>query len=285
MSLIKRSCSQGIVIAICLTLVGFYPFRVAADMPILSGSVMVTAVQQGDPNDLLFELTISHGIERHRLSTLPSIAGSDQAKALSALKKTIGWKGGYLFVREECGGGNTRRCNLDHVFALREGRLAYIGEAFGGEARTGPWPFYRDGYFMDVYNKFEDNDLTGHAGAPAIRLLMQEKGGRFHVDFHRTWQANRQQFAAILAAIQKMLAKTPQESLGLSEVAVPLLFNAVLTKYCNRQTEYKQTVRLAKTAVGAGVQRILYIVTDVVPGELPQRVGSVRQLHADMRTR
>lgn len=278
----RRLYLKGILAAICFSLASVCAVDAAEEIPILSGRVKITATQQGAPDDFCFELTVEHGGERFMVSTCP-FPSRDRRDAIAKLQTSIGWKGGYLFVGEECGGGNMRRCNRDHVFALRQGRLLYIGETHGWAETPGS---YEDSYFMDVYDKFEYNRLTSHAGAPYIRLLMQEKGGRFHVDLQRTWQANRREFEANTTVIHALLAKVPKNPSGLSEdVASPLLFNAVLAKYCNRHKEFKQTMHLAKTAMGGEVQRLLQIIADVVPGELPEELGEVRPLHTDMRTK
>ena len=86
-------------------------------------------------------------------------------KALAVQKKHITWKGPYLLVRSECGGGNAWRCDRDAIFAARSGQLIQLGEVYAG-SRTTSYQSYRNGYFGDVYDKLENNALTGHATAP-----------------------------------------------------------------------------------------------------------------------
>jgi hypothetical protein len=278
-------CLKQIVLTVCFILAVVCTHSIAAEFPILSGDIQVTAIQQGDPDDFMFTLTVTHGASRFILTTGLNAGINDLQGALMTLKQTIGWKGNYLFVREECEGGNIWRCNLDHVFTLRKGRLIYIGEIAGGAERTVPGSFYNDGYFKDVYNKLECNDLTSHAKAPAIWLFIQEKGGHFHVNLHRTWQANRQQFLENMTEIQSILIRPGKEPPELPEIADLLLFNAALTKYCKRYKEFNQTIRIAKEAVDESVPQILQLIADVVPGELPEKRGSVKQLHTDTRTK
>lgn len=256
---------------------------IAAEFAILNDNVKVTAIQEGDPNDFMFALTVAHGDQRFTLSTALTIGVRNQADAIMAMKKTMGWHGDYLFIHEECGGGNAWRCNLNHVFALREGRLIYIGEVAGGDEREASCPSFKDGYFMDVYDKLECNDLTCHARAPAIRLILKEEGGRFRVVLQRTWQANLQQFLINMAEIRAILANAHEKPPELAEIADLLLFNAALAKYCKRHKEFKQTIRIAQAGTSEKGKQILQILAEIVPGELPANRGGVRQLHIDTR--
>lgn len=280
--MIRQLCLRRTILAICFALASVCTHGIAAEFTILADKVKVTATQEGVPNDFMFALTVAHGDQRFTLSTALTIGVRNQQDAIMAMKKTMGWKGDYLFIREECGGGNIWRCNLNHVFALREGRLIYIGEV-AGEERIAPCPSFKDGYFIDVYDKLECNDLTCHARAPAIRLIMKEKRGRFHVVLQRTWQANLQQFLENMAEIREMLANAHEEPPELSGIADLLLFNAALAKYCKRHKEFDQIIRMAQAGSSEKGKQILQILAEVVPGELPANTGGVRQLHIDTR--
>ena len=281
--MIRQLRRRRTILAICFTVAGICTRGIAAEFAILTDNVKVTAMQEGDPNDFMFALTVAHGNQRFTLSTTLTIGVRNQQDAIMAMKKTMGWKGDYLFIREECGGGNIWCCNLNHVFAIREGRLIYIGEVAGEEERTAPCPSFQDGYFIDIYNKLEYNDLTSHARAPAIRLIMKEKGGRFHVVLQRTWQANLQQFSINTAEINTILANAHEEPPELSGIADLLLFNAALAKYCKRHKEFNQIIRMTKAGASEKGKQILQILANVVPGELPTNTGGVRQLPIDTR--
>jgi hypothetical protein len=88
-------------------------------------------------------------------------------EALAVQKKHTRWKGTYLFVRSECGGGNAWRCDRDAIFTARSGRLVQLGEVYAG-ARNTSYRSYRNGCFWDVYDKLENNALTGRATAPLL---------------------------------------------------------------------------------------------------------------------
>ena len=246
---------------------------VADKFIILSDSVKVTATLNNPPDDEPFEaeLTIERGNDRFRIST--SIYGAkDQDEAISVLKRVTGWKEGYLFVREDCGGGNAWRCDLDHVFAIRQGRLNHLGEVAAGM----PWDSlvgkYKDGYFTDIYNKFEINDLTSHAHAPGMTLFLQEKGGHLQVNLEYTCLQNREVFMEDAAKIAGNRGKEfADENSRAVYLIPPILSNAVYAKYCRRGTELSHIMRVAKSVLTKHeLQKFLAILAQVVPGEKPE---------------
>jgi len=128
---------------------------------------------------------------------------------------------------------------------------------------------YKDGYFTDVYDKFEINDLTSHAGAPSIALFLQEKGGHLQVNLEYTCLQNRKEFMKNTAEIKRNMGKEFVES---SDYLVsPILSNAVYAKYCRRGTELSHIMRVAKSVLTKyELQKFLAILAQVVPGEKPE---------------
>jgi hypothetical protein len=113
-----------------------------------------------------FELKVRDGDTVLSLRTFIVRVGNCQ-EALAVQKKHTRWKGTYLFVRSECGGGNAWRCDRDAIFTARSGRLVQLGEVYAG-ARNTSYRSYRNGCFWDVYDKLENNALTGRATAPLL---------------------------------------------------------------------------------------------------------------------
>ena len=156
-------------------------------MPVLQGPVMVTmAPLKDDCHD--FELRVCHGQTVFRLRTF--IVGVNNCReALAVQKNHTRLKGPYLFVRLECGGGNAWRCDRDAIFTERSGRLVKLGEVYAGSRNTSYRP-YRDGCFWDVYDKLENNALTGHATAPFLWIALDEERGYLKANLPRTWKRN-----------------------------------------------------------------------------------------------
>ncbi|HEX5464823.1 MAG TPA: hypothetical protein VFW88_08925 [Burkholderiales bacterium] len=252
----------------------------ATRFTILAQPVKVVAQSDSKPGDparfFPFALTVSHGGRSFTFRTL-LIAVADRHQALAVLRQTIGWKDGYLFVRQECGGGNRWRCDVDQVFALRDGRLIHIGEQLGGRREQGPGAFFHDGYFTDVYDRFESNDLTSHAGAPSFTIYIKENNGSFVVDLTRTWAGNRDAFKRDRNEIPRVAQNHEMDPRTRAEtLASLLLHNAILARYCLKPHLLAQTMWNAADMLPPGKQKIFKrIVGGVLPGQLPSPRGAV----------
>ncbi len=250
------------------------------EFAILERPVTVTArldLKPADPARFFpFTLTVSHGRRTFIFKTV-LIAVADRDQALAVLRRTIGWKGGYLFVRQECGGGNMWRCDVDQVFALRDGRLIYIGEQLGGRRDQGPGAWFCDGYFTDVYDRFESNNLTSHAGAPSFTIYMKERNGTFVVDLTRTWAGNRDAFKRDRDEIPRVARNHEMDPRARAEtLASLLLHNALLERYCLKPRLLVWTMRNAARLLPSGKEKAFRSIVDrVLPGQLPAPRGAV----------
>ena len=246
----------------------------SADITILSQPVAVTAradSQPGDPREFFpFTLTVSRGERTFTYKTV-IVAVPDQEEAVGVLKQTIGWKDGYLFVRQECGGGNMWRCDVDQIFAVRSDRLIRVGEEAGGSRSQGPGAFFRSGYFVDMYDRLETNDLTTHAGAPSFAIYMKERSGALVVDLARTWKEGRATYRKNRKEIMVVGREGALDTRTRSEtLASLLLHNAALARYCNRGAEFDETMRDARQLLPAARwETFATLVQRVTPGELP----------------
>jgi hypothetical protein len=204
-------------------------------------------------NHYQFELNVIYGKERFRFETeMAGIENSNQAIALQ--RSRTGWKGPYFFVGWDRGGGNASRGFLDLVFTLRDEQLVYIGETLAGEVDE-PGGSYKEGAFRDIYDKFENNELTSHAEAPLFSLVLEEKDGRFQVNLSRTWEEN-----------------STMKTRGAEDI----LYNAVLAKYCQRKAELEEKIQAAKSMFDKEeFAKFMNILSQVVPGELPERSVNV----------
>lgn len=215
-----------------------------------------------------YELVVSRGEEEFRVSTT-LLGVADEREALARLQAGVGQKGKYLFVREECGGGNAWRCSVDHVFLMRGERLVTLGTIFAHPESREAGGGYDGGWFQDVYDKLEINALTSHAAAPAFRIWIQEIDGRLAADLGRTWRENRARFAE-----RARLYRTGAGSAGAGRegevLRAALLHNAALARYCGKEAETQAVLSSARSLLDAEVYgRLAGELSSVEPGELP----------------
>lgn len=210
------------------------------------------------------QVTIAYGADRYKFQTDLFLQNSNINNALEYQKTHTHWKGPYLLVGWERGGGNRSRGYLAAVFKLIKGRLEYLGEV-DGEA-------LEDGGFLDWYDKYEGNDLTSHAGSPVIRLVLEEKGGRLVVNLEKTWKENQQRLNQNIGLIDIILKDKKMDSESkANQLSDPLLFNSVLAKYCKHKADLDGFIDFARKKLDENKMTIfLQILRGVIPGELPR---------------
>ena len=250
------------------------PLAFAADEQtvILQKPVKVTAkdIDGSETDHYQLELGIEYGDDRFKFRTnLFQISSFNEA--IQYERTRTHWQGPYLLVGYERGGGNASRGYLDTVFILKKGKLLYLGEVDADS--------YEKGVFKDTYNQFELNNLTSHAEAPLIRLIIEEKGGQLLVNLEKTRSENQKRFNQNREIIRELLnnKKIDPESL-VTELSGSLLYNAVLSKYCNRQADLDSILKIAKRVLDAKRLKIFNdILSRVVPGELPKPAVEVEK--------
>ncbi len=238
-------------------------------LTLLSGEIRVTATLKERIDSMSsYEIAVSRGAYVYRFVTMLAPI-TDEAEAIAALKESVGWKAGYLFVRTECGGGNRWRCNVEEAFELKNGRLNHIGEVLGDERRGELGKNYRDGWFINIYDRLEMNPLTSHVGAPGIFLYSRIVDGHLKVDLEHTWVKNHEPFGST-DEIERILAPNFSEADRDLELRQELLGHAVLAKYCRHETELARYTAIAKAHLSEQTDALFkQLLTKVVPGELP----------------
>lgn len=249
-----------------------YLLAIAGDdiIVIMEKPVKVTAkdIDGKESNHYQLELSIEYGGDRFKFST-NMIHTSTFQEAIESQRTFTRWKEPYLLVGWERGGGNAERGYLDTVFMLKKGRLLYLGEVDADS--------FENGIFKDWYVKFEGNDLTSHANAPVIRLVLEEKDGRLVVNLDKTWSENRKRFNENRAIINDILTdKNMNSESRITWLSGPLFFNALLGKYCKRQADMDSLLKLTdKTLDRKSLKIFNDILAGVVPGALPQAAVEV----------
>jgi hypothetical protein len=214
------------------------------------------------------QMTVAAGRMKYELDS--ALTGQKNLKTVTQrLNKTIGWKGPYLFIRSDCGGGHSWRCNKDYVFKLSGKRLIKIGETAvwetipGGEESIGPG--YQHGYFLDIWDGLENNDLTSWAEGPFILMLLQDRDDKLVMNKDQTWKFNLSQYRANEIELRQRAKRNTKSSLKWFELNSQLLFNTALAKLTERKQEYQETVDLAKLMIDTdGVDRLESIISEKV---------------------
>jgi hypothetical protein len=268
MDVINKFITKLMAVTLCMILIPLCAFglqKSGVSQPSTSDKKVITVVEKPVKVTMKlldqirdhyhFELNVIYAKDKFRFETEMAQI-EDLNEATSEQRKRTGWKGPYFFVGWCRGGGNASRGFLDIVFKIKDGHLIYIGEVNADEPDE-PGSSYKGGVFRDIYNKFEVNDLTAHAGSPMFWLVLEEKNGRLQVNLRRTWEENSKDFS-----------KNAKTLGNVDEI----LFNAVLAKYCQRKAELGQMIQAAKAKLDKeDLENFMKILSQVVPGELPER--------------
>ena len=166
-------------------------------------------------------------------------------------------------------GGNAWRCDRDAIFTAKSGHLVQLGEVYAGSRNTSYRP-YRDGCFWDVYDKLENNSLTGHATAPFFWMALDEKGGHLRANITRTWKRNFDSYRKNRAEIDALITGKGDRSSRIRRLSEIILSNAVLAAYCGRDNEVVEIKRIAEDHLPQeSFKLFLGILEDVSPAEYP----------------
>lgn len=236
-----------------------------------AGKANISAEIEYSSGEGYYDMQITVGVGQQKYELDSALTGQENLKTVTQrLKKTIGWKGPYLFVRSECGRGNSFRCDKDYVFKLSGKRLIKIGETAvwetmpGGEELIGPG--YQHGYFLDIWNGLEENDLTSHAEAPSIKMSLQDRDDKLVMHKDQTWKLNLRQYRANETELRQRAKQSTKSNLESFELKAQLLFNTALAKLTGRKQEYQETLDLAKRVIEhEGVARLDAMVSGTSP--------------------
>ena len=187
-----------------------------------------------------------------------------------AIRHLVRTKGDYIFVREDNGGGNAWRADVDHVFTLYKGWLVRLGSLCAHLADV-PGEQFHDGLFEDVYDRLEFNDLTCHRGAPRFNVMMEDTGAELAVNVPLTWAAAQKHYRES----HRILEEGPRrKGYGImieqdEETRESALFCLALTTYCGQEAAYDADHELVREIYGDGAAAFEAEVERITPGELP----------------
>jgi len=217
------------------------------------------------------EITVSGGGRSYVLPTAIRADSGGSAAALGELRRSMGWKDDFFFVRTSCGPGNAWKCVNEAVFESGDNGPVGLGR-LSARAGEGYATCRVNGAFLDFDADFEINDLTSHAGAPGFDVVLLGKDGRLVGDPGATWARNERRFAANDSLAHAHVG--PQSSGGREfwEPAItPRLENALIAKWCGRESLADSVVAEARGVlpgeIGAAFAKL---VATVEPGALPR---------------
>ncbi len=263
-----RACLALVVAALLAPAAG-----ARAELPpvtIVGGAVSVTAVfadsvRPASPAEVRLE--IRQGGACWQAATLPwGMRSTDEA--IAHLRRVIGWKGDYLFVRTECGGGNAWKCDQELVFVRRGGRIEPLARLMPRADGIGTsWDGRR---FHDVDVDWEINNVTSHAAAPAFPLVLRDTGRALEVDVERSWQETEAGYLQNRSAVEAL--RDSAATASVTTTRRDLLFgNAVTAAYFRRPAELVETLAEARRVLDPAIARAIEKVVDGVrPGALPR---------------
>lgn len=243
----------------------------------MEGPVRVTA-EAVVRSDIGGRYALDYRLEKgSRCYELESFTFAQSAKeALALAPKTVGWKGGYLFVLVECDGGNHWKCQTQEVFSIHSGELTPLGSLGGmDDARRAPGSCFHSGVFHDLDADLEGSDWAScHAGAPQVHLVLRDAGGRFAGDLQRSWERNHAVYEYYTKVWMGLRDST--SSFRVDGWRGDALFNiAAIAKYCGQQKEFDAVVAEARRVLPPKtVDGMLSDLRAVTSGGLPRRSAS-----------
>ena len=205
-----------------------------------------------------FRLDVDH---RFSVDTF-LIARSGYDDALAYLRRTIVWREPYLFVRSECGGGTISSCDEEVVFRRSARGLTWLGTFIVGDRVVEPARSYRDGFFIDYFDRLDETDglALSDAGRPRFEIRLRDENGHLRVDINETWRANRNDY-------EKTVAELP----GSPDGRLRRFAQAVaIAAYCGRSERVDALLLRAHRFLDRDDYAAVRLIARlVVPGALP----------------
>ena len=183
-------------------------------------------------------VTVDLGKQRYRFVTLISDYESDP-EGVKKQRALMGWKGEYLFLRQQCSSLLVWRCVVDQVFTRHASSLVHLGNVESRDCNATGCRFDEaSGVFSDIYDGLETNPVTGQVDTPPLKLARRVDGGKLVSDLGKSWDLNATTYAASVSCLVKTarLGFGEKCEAGLDAWSA-LTFAAKLTHYVGRSAE------------------------------------------------
>ncbi len=235
---------------------------------ILYTKPVTVMVKKGEIEDTA-TIVVRYGADQFKYGT--QIFCSDKESWTEWIKKGVGWKGKYLLVLND-GSGTDWRAATDAVLMLRGGELVEVGSiARNHQDNDDPLgPGYHDGFFHDVFDKFEGD--VGGFGSKGVGwpITMREANGKFVVDLDRTWAENEARIRTNEAYAVQMMKEVARDKWWPDDLLATLGENVLIAKYCRREQEAAIRLQRARKVMDKQQRsRLSDMLKELVPGELP----------------
>ena len=148
-----------------------------------------------------FVVSVDYLKQRYRFATfVPDF--ESVTEGLVRQRALMGWKGDYLFVRHQCGQPAEWRCVVDQVFTLDGDRLAHLGAVESGRCKELGCRYQLDtGIFIDLYDVYPINPVTGNPDTPPLPIARRADRTRLVADLDATWRMNEATYRTSLACL------------------------------------------------------------------------------------
>ncbi|MEQ1515356.1 MAG: hypothetical protein ABL931_02565 [Usitatibacteraceae bacterium] len=184
-----------------------------------------------------FLTTVDLGKQRYRFVTLvPDFETDPNVRKSQSMS---GWKGDYLFVRQQCASLGVWRCTVDQVFTRDGGKLVHLGDIESSACKT-PGCNYdvTSKTFTDLYDGLATNPVSGQVDTPPLKIARRVVNGRLVSDLDLSWALNKDVYSASIACLEKVAKSGFVEPCSDNqEPWSALVFAAKLTHYAGRTAE------------------------------------------------
>lgn len=220
--------------SLSLALLIFSAMASASLTPSDKQGVVVTTRQNSGAE---FLTTVDLGNQRYRFVTLiPDFESDPNAGKAQSM---AGWKGDYLFVRQQCGSFGVWRCTVEQVFTRDGGKLVHLGSIESSGCKS-PGCNYdmASKTFTDLYDGLATNPVSGQVDAPPLKIVRRVMNGRFVSDLDLSWALNKDMYSASIACLEKVAKSGFTEPCRDNlDAWSALVFAAKLTHYTGRTAE------------------------------------------------
>ena len=185
-----------------------------------------------------FVVTVDHLQQRYRFATVVPDFESP-AEGLTRQRALMGWKGEYLFVRHQCGQIARWRCTVDQIFVREKNRLRHLGAVESGAcAELGCRYQPTTGVFVDLYDIYQVNPVTGATDSPPLPIARRHHHDGLQTDLDATWAMNQPAYLASLHCLNAVAQSGFAQPCERDETPWgALVFAAKLTHYTGRTQE------------------------------------------------
>ena len=185
-----------------------------------------------------YAVTVHLGKQGFRFITLIPDYESDPASIVRQRSLT-GWKGDFLFVRQQCSSQRVWRCVVDQIFTRRSNMLMHIGSVESRDCSMAGCRFDEtSAIFTDIYDGLETNPVSGQVDTPPLQIVRRLVNGKLVSDLNMSWELNAQTYAASIGCLEKVARVGFAEKCdGNLDPWSALTFAAKLTHYTGRSTE------------------------------------------------